>query len=229
MSNVAAPLKAALFAVLVAAGAGVGVVVITGDTTGTENAYLRMIAADDTTSPAVKAGMVMAAYYESSFRVRLTPYVDRVGKGQPLTVCNGITDAGLPRAFPRIDPAKVYTLDECYAIERLLFVGYDKRMSSYVPSYRAQTIWQQAAQLDFVHHFGWGAFAASTMRAKANAGDAAGACAEHAKWKWTTLPSGAKTVLAGLETRAKSNAEICGWPAPPQAAVIFLDGLEVLA
>lgn len=215
MSAVAPPLKTALIAVLAMAGVGVGVAVITGDNTGTENAYLRLIAADTTTTPAVKAAMVLAAYHESSFRVRLTPYIDRVGKGQPLTVCNGITDAGLPRAFPRIDPKKTYTLDECYAIERVLFTSYDDRMPAYVPGYAAQTLWQQATQLDFIHHFGWGAFAASTMRARANAGDAAGACAEHAKWKWTTLPSGAKTVLAGLETRAKSNAEICAWATPP--------------
>lgn len=217
MSNVAAPLKAALLAVFAAAGVGVGVVVITGDTTGTENAYLRMIAADDTTSPAVKAAMVLGAFYESSFTVRLTPYIDRAGRGQPLTVCNGVTDAGMPRGFPKIQPGKVYSLDECYRIERVLYQGYETRLPAYVRDYAQHSLWQQATYMDFVHHFGLGAFATSTLRRKANAGEAAAACAEHARWKYTTLPDGAKVVLSGLEKRAHSNAEICGWLAPSAA------------
>lgn len=229
MSNVAAPLKAALLAVLATAGVGVGVVVVGGSDVFLESDYLQMIAEDAGTTPAVKAGMVLGAYYESSFAVRLVPYRDELSASRPWTVCNGVTSVGMPAGFPAIVPTKRYTLAECYRIERALYLGYDAALPAYVRGYAQHTFWQQATYMDFVHHFGIGAFAGSTMRKKANAGDAVGACEEHARWKYTTLPSGAKAVLTGLEVRANSNAEICRWPVPPQAAVIFLDGLEVLA
>lgn len=226
MSAVAAPLRTALLAVLGVAGISVGVVVVTNSDVFAENEYLQIIARDTQTTPAVKAAMVLGAYYESSFNVRLTPYVDRVGKGQPLTVCNGVTNAGMPRSFPPIDATRTYTLQECYRIERALYTGYEATLPAYVRGYAQHTLWQQATYMDFIHHFGIGAFATSTMRKKANAGDAVGACMEHAKWKYTTLPNGAKTVLAGLERRANSNAEVCGWDfvIQPQAQVVFGDG-----
>lgn len=223
MSAVTPQLRNAIFAVLGALGIGTGVVVVTLN--DTESEYLRIISEDTETSTAAKLAMVLGAYYESSFNVRLTPYVDKVGKGQPLTVCNGVTDVAMPVGFPLIDPARTYTLQECYAIERTLYRGYETKIRFYVPAYDTHTVWQQATYMDFVHHFGLGAFATSTLRKKANAGDPEGACLEHMKWKYTTLPSGAKVVLAGLEKRANSNAEICVWDfdLQPQAS-IFFDG-----
>lgn len=226
MSAVATPLRTALLAVLGAAGVGVGVVVVTGSDAFIETEYLQIIARDTQTTPAVKAAMVLGAFYESSFNVRLRPYVDRAGRGHPLTVCNGVTNAGMPRSFPPIEATRTYTLQECYRIERALYTGYEASLPKYVTNYADHTIWQQATYMDFIHHFGIGTFATSTMRKKANAGDAVGACLEHAKWKFTTLPNGAKTVLAGLEKRANGNAELCGWDfvVQPQAQVVFGDG-----
>ena len=209
--SVPSPLRAGLLAVIALTGIGVGGVVVAPAALDayTEHKYIQLIAQDAGTSAAVKLAMVMAAYYESSFSVRLVPYHDELSSKRPLTVCNGITDVGMPRGFPSIQPGRTYRMDECYAMERALFVGYETRMPALVPAYHAGTMWQQAAQLDFVHHFGINAFRSSTMRRRINAGDVAGACAEHARWKYTTLPSGAKTVLAGLKVRADANAELC--------------------
>ena len=42
-------------------------------------------------SAAVTLAMELGAYYESGGRHIGTPYIDKIGKGQPLTVCNGVT------------------------------------------------------------------------------------------------------------------------------------------
>lgn len=232
MSAVTPQLRNALAAIIAMAGIGVGGVVGVPAAIDayTQHQYLQAIAGDTGTSDAVKIGMVLAAYYESSFDVRLRPYRDDLSAARPWTVCNGITDAGMPAGFGRIDPQRSYTLDECYVMERALFTGYEARMPGYVPAYHRANVWQQATFLDFVHHFGWGNFSTSTMRRKANAGDLSGACAEHARWKYTTLPSGVKTIVAGLEARADGNAELCALPPLPRPQVqVFVDHFEALA
>ncbi len=73
--------------------------------------YVRAVAADADTSPAVKIAMVMGSYYESSSKHIGTPYIDRAGRGQPLTVCNGVTGAG-------VVAGRYYTPADCYRLER---------------------------------------------------------------------------------------------------------------
>lgn len=46
-------------------------------------------------SAAVLLAMELGSHFESSGRHIGTPYVDKLGKGQPLTVCNGVTGAGV--------------------------------------------------------------------------------------------------------------------------------------
>ncbi len=226
------PLRNAVIALLAIAGIGGGVVVVAPVALEQyrEDSYLMLIAQDEDTAPEVKIGMVLAAYYESGFRVRQVPYRDELSAARPWTVCNGVTDAGMPRGFPAINPARSYSLAECYRIERALFIGYADTLPRYVPTWGQASAWQRATVLDFVHHFGIGAFAGSTMRRKASAGDWPGACDEHARWKYTTLPSGVKTILAGLETRADANVDICRWTLPvlPTAGV-FVEGFEEAA
>ena len=48
----------------------------------------------------------MGRYFESSYRHIGTPYVDKVGKGQPLTVCNGVTG-------PEVVAGKTYGPADC--------------------------------------------------------------------------------------------------------------------
>lgn len=49
------------------------------------NEYIQAVAADQTTSMAVKIAMVMGSQYESSGKHIGKPYVDKLGRGQPLT------------------------------------------------------------------------------------------------------------------------------------------------
>lgn len=168
--------------------------------------YVQAVARDASTSDAVKIAMLMGHLYESSGKHVGTPYIDTLGRGQPLTVCNGITGAG-------VVAGKWYTLADCYELEKGRYLQAEraaKRLLAYWASYDAIT---QATFLDFIHNKGEGALAASTMLRKANAGDVQGACRENPKWNKGTV-KGVLTVLPGLKDRADTNAGFCldgGW------------------
>lgn len=166
-----------------------------------ENTYLQAVAADPDTSQAVKIAMVMGYFYESGNKHIGTPYVDKVGRGQPLTVCNGITGAV-------VIADKTYTPIECYKLEKRRYVALEKHMPSLLNRWDEYGDFTRATFLDFGWNKGEGALTSSTMRRKANAGDLAGACAENPRWNKGTV-KGILTVLPGLESRARSNAEIC--------------------
>ena len=168
--------------------------------------YVQAVARDASTSDAVKIAMLMGHLYESSGKHMGTPYTDTLGRGQPLTVCNGITGAG-------VVAGKWYTPADCYELEKGRYLQAEraaKRLFAYWASYDAIT---QATFLDFIHNKGEGALAASTMLRKANAGDVQGACRENPKWNKGTV-KGVLTVLPGLKDRADTNAGFCldgGW------------------
>lgn len=168
--------------------------------------YVQAVARDASTSDAVKIAMLMGHLYESSGKHVGTPYIDKLGRGQPLTVCNGITGAG-------VVAGKWYTPADCYELEKGRYLQAEraaKRLFAYWDSYDAIT---QATFLDFIHNKGDGALAASTMLRKANAGDVQGACRENPKWNKGTV-NGALAVLPGLKDRADTNAGFCldgGW------------------
>ena len=168
--------------------------------------YVQAVARDAGTSDAVKIAMLMGHLYESSGKHVGTPYIDKLGRGQPLTVCNGITGAG-------VVAGKWYTPADCYELEKGRYLQAEraaKRLLAYWASYDAIT---QATFLDFIHNKGEGALAASTMLRKANAGDVQGACRENPKWNKGTV-KGVLTVLPGLKDRADTNAGFCldgGW------------------
>lgn len=163
--------------------------------------YVQAVARDASTSDAVKIAMLMGHLYESSGKHVGTPYTDKLGRGQPLTVCNGITGAG-------VVAGKWYTPADCYELEKGRYLQAErvaKRLFAYWASYDAIT---QATFLDFIHNKGEGALAASTMLRKANAGDVVGACRENPKWNKGTV-KGVLTVLPGLKDRADTNAGFC--------------------
>lgn len=168
--------------------------------------YVQAVARDASTSDAVKIAMLMGHLYESSGKHVGTPYTDKLGRGQPLTVCNGITGAG-------VVAGKWYTPADCYELEMGRYLQAEraaKRLFAYWASYDAIT---QATFLDFIHNKGEGALAASTMLRKANAGDVQDACRENPKWNKGTV-KGVLTVLPGLKDRADTNAGFCldgGW------------------
>ena len=196
------PLQAALAAMLASLGAGGGVYLAEQERTSQlQTEYLKTVAADTSTSDAIKLAMVLGSYYESSFRHIGTPYVDKLGKGQPLTVCNGITGQG-------VVAGRYYTPADCYKLEVGRYKEAEAFLAKSVPTYSAANVLQQATFLDFVHNVGSAGFSNSTMRRKLLAGDVVGACRENRRWVYGTI-NGAKVALPGLVIRRNANSDLC--------------------
>ena len=196
------PLQAALAAMLASVSAGGGVYLVQQEQTSkAQTEYLQTVAVDTSTSDAVKLAMVLGSYYESSFRHIGTPYVDKLGKGQPLTVCNGITGNG-------VVAGRYYTPADCYRLELGRYREAEAFLAKSVPTYSAANVLQQATFLDFIHNKGTGAFTNSTMRRKLIAGDIVGACRENERWNKGTV-RGVSVVLPGLKIRADANSDLC--------------------
>ena len=195
-------LSGMLKAMLIAAGVGGGTYYVGQQHQQIQlTDYLQTAAADTSTSDAVKLAMVLGSYYESSFRHIGTPYVDKLGKGQPLTVCNGITGNG-------VVAGRYYTPADCYKLEVGRYREAEAFLAKSVPTYSAANVLQQATFLDFLHNKGAGAFASSTMRRKLIAGDVVGACRENERWNRGTV-RGVSVVLPGLKVRGDANSDLC--------------------
>lgn len=196
------PLQAALAAMLASISAGGGVYLVQQEQTSkAQTEYLQTVAADTSTSDAIKLAMVLGSYYESSFRHIGTPYIDRLGKGQPLTVCNGITGNG-------VVAGRYYTPADCYRLEVGRYKEAEAFLAKSVPTYSAANVLQRAVALDFIHNKGAGAFSTSTYRRKWIAGDVVGACRENERWNRGTV-GGVKVVLPGLKGRGDANSDLC--------------------
>lgn len=201
ISKVPKMLRQMLAALAITTGAGgAAYVAIEGLPKDTQS-YVQAVASDSTTSEGVKTAMVLGSFYESSGMHIGTPYVDKVGKGQPLTVCNGITGAG-------VVAGKYYTPAECYSLERGRYISAEKVAISSMPAWQSFAPLQQAVFIDFIHNKGVAAFLGSTMLRDANAGRVIKACRENLRWTLGTV-QGVKKELPGLVTRATSNAELC--------------------
>lgn len=195
-------LRGMLLAMLTATGIGGGTYYVSQQNQQAQlTEYLQTVAADTSTSDAVKLAMVLGSYYESSYRHIGTPYIDRLGKGQPLTVCNGITGAG-------VVAGRYYNPADCYRLEVGRYREAEAFLAKSVPTYSAANVLQQATFLDFLHNKGAGAFASSTMRRKLIAGDVVGACRENERWNRGTV-KGVSVVLPGLKIRADANSDLC--------------------
>ena len=202
-SKVPTQLKAGIAALMIAMGGGYTAYThIEGETAAMlRHEYVQAVAQDGGTSEAVKVAMVMGAYFESSYKHIGTPYIDRLGKGRPLTVCNGITG-------PAVKQGRYYTPGDCYRRERVVDVENERRLKSALPQWGGYTVLQQATFVDFLHNLGPGAFDGSTMKRKLLAGDVVGACRENVRWNRGTV-NGVSVVLPGLKVRRDASAELC--------------------
>ena len=205
MSKIPAQLRASICALLVLSGLGGGSYYVDQAATAEaqQNQYIQAVAADLDMPDGMRIAMVMAAFYESSNRHIGTPYVDKLGKGQPLTVCNGLTGKD-------VVAGKWYSPAECFRLEKKRYVQYEqiaKRSLTYWGSYNP---FQQATFYDFLHNKGDGNFQTSTMKRDANAGNWVKACRENVRWNKGTV-NGVSTVLPGLKIRSDANAELCEW------------------
>jgi len=117
----------------------------------------------DQPSQAVRLAMEIGAHYESSGRHIGTPYVDKLGKGQPLTVCNGVTG-------PEVVVGKYYTAADCKRLELPKYKAAERTAKRLFTHWDSYNPWVQASVLDMIYNLGEVSVAASTMRALANAG-----------------------------------------------------------
>lgn len=210
MSKVPAFLSSRLAALAVLAGLG-GTGAYVAQQTSDEalrDQYVQTVAADPGTSNAVKVAMVLGQFYESSGKHIGTPYVDKLGRGQPLTVCNGITGAG-------VVAGRWYSPSDCYYLERGRYLAAEREARSLFTRWPSYDPFVQGQFIDFIHNKGAANLSTSTLLRKANAGDLAGACRENPRWNRGTV-QGVSTVLPGLQLRGDANAEIClEWRAQP--------------
>ncbi|WP_395026250.1 lysozyme [Comamonas odontotermitis] len=209
MSKVPKLLAESLFGLMLLMGAGGGIYLNNQAAfqQAQSNEYAQAVAADPSTSIAVKIAMVMGNYYESSNRHFGVAYVDKNGRGQPLTVCNGVTGAG-------VIADKYYSPKDCYELERARYIQTEAAVAPLLRYWNTYDPFVQATFIDFGWNKPLASFKTSTMRAKANAGDLLGACAENPRWNKGTV-QGVQVVLPGLQIRGDSNGELCAeWRVP---------------
>ena len=202
MSKVPKLLRASLVALALLTGAGGAYLADEAATREAQsNEYIQAVATDPEVSGAIRVAMVMAYFYESSNRHIGTPYVDKLGKGQPLTVCNGLTGR-------EVIAGKWYSPAECFSLEKRRYMEYEVAAKRLFTGWVGFTVFQQAVFLDFLHNKGQGNLQSSTLLRDANSGNVIKACRENVRWNRGTV-DGVSTVLPGLKIRGDSNAELC--------------------
>lgn len=152
-------------------------------------------------SDEVVLAMELGAYFESSGKHIGTPYVDRVGKGQPLTVCNGITG-------PEVVAGRYYSPDDCKRLELPRYQEAERAAKRLFKHWVLYNVWVRASLIDMIYNLGEAAVAGSSMRTLANAGNLAAACAQMTRWVYGTV-GGQRTVLNGLLDRRQTTTELC--------------------
>ena len=157
--------------------------------------------APDQPSVAVRIAMEIGAHYESSGRHIGVPYRDIIGKGQPWTVCNGVTGTG-------VVPGRYHTPDDCKRLELPIYQAAEREARRMFTHWDGYNVWVQASFIDMIYNLGAPAVKASTMRAQANAGNLLGACTQMLRWVMGTV-NGLKVRLAGLVDRRGATSELC--------------------
>ena len=177
-----------LIAALVAMSAAGGAYVTVGDT-------------KQPVAPEIMLAMELGSFYESSGRHIGVPYVDKIGKGQPLTVCNGVTG-------PQVVAGKYYTKEDCQRLELPIYTAKAKEAQAMFRHWDTYNVWVRASLIDMIYNLGATAVKQSTLTAKANAGDLIGACKQMGRWVRGTV-NGKSVVLHGLVDRRETTEELC--------------------
>lgn len=155
----------------------------------------------DQPSQAVQLAMQIGAHYESSGRHIGTPYVDKLGKGQPLTVCNGVTG-------PEVQADKYYSKEDCKRLELPKYTAAERAAKRLFKHWDSYNVWVRASIIDMIYNLGETAVAGSSMRTLANAGNLVAACQQMPRWVRGTV-NGRSVVLPGLVDRRNATAELC--------------------
>lgn len=149
----------------------------------------------------VQLAMELGAHYESSGRHIGVPYVDKLGKGQPLTVCNGVTG-------PEVQKGKYYTKEDCQRLELPKYLAAEKAAKRIFKHWSQYNVWVRASFIDMIYNLGESAVAVSSMVRLANAGDLLAACAQMPRWVRGTV-NGQSVPLPGLIDRRVTTQELC--------------------
>ena len=152
-------------------------------------------------SPAVVLAMEIGAHYESGGRHIGKPYVDKLGKGQPWTVCHGVTGK-------EVDPARYYTPEDCRRLELPKYLAAERAAAGLLRHWPAYNVWVRASFIDMTYNLGTEALQGSTLQRLANDGDLTGACQQMPRWVRGTV-NGQKVPLPGLVDRRDTTQELC--------------------
>ena len=153
-------------------------------------------------SEAVLLAMELGAHYESSGRHFGVPYVDRVGKGQPLTVCHGITGKD-------VIAGKHYSPEDCRRLELPRYLEAERQAMAALKHWHTYNPYVHASFIDMVFNVGPGVLDGTTVVRLANAGDLTGACAQMTRWVYGRV-DGRSVKMPGLVDRRGTTSEMCG-------------------
>lgn len=152
-------------------------------------------------SDAVVLAMELGSHYESSGRHIGTPYRDTIGKGQPWTVCNGVTG-------PDVVPGRYYSADDCRRLELPRYLEAERWAKREFAFWGSYNVWVRASMLDMIYNLGAPAVAGSTLLRLANAGNLDAACEQMPRWVRGTV-DGRSVVQPGLVDRRSATRELC--------------------
>lgn len=153
-------------------------------------------------SPEVQLAQVLGSHFESSGRHIGTPYVDKVGKGQPLTVCNGVTG-------PEVVAGRYYTPADCQRLELPKYLEAERLARRALHHWAAYNVWVRASIIDMVYNLGPAVLADTTLVRLGNAGDLVGMCEQMPRWVRGTVNGKSGIVLPGLVDRRDTTRELC--------------------
>ena len=153
-------------------------------------------------SPEVMLAMELGSHYESSGRHIGTPYVDKLGKGQPLTVCNGVTG-------PEVVAGRYYMPADCKALELKKYREAERIAKRALKHWGSYNTWVRASFIDVAYNVPSALAPSTTLIYWANdANNLQAACMQMPRWVYGTV-NGVKTRLPGLADRRDATRELC--------------------
>lgn len=169
--------------------------------TGSGTWYLTKDGTSDKPSAAVVLAQEIGYHFESSGRHIGKPYVDKAGKGQPWTVCAGITGKG-------VDPAKYYTPDECKKLELPRYKEAEAMARKALKLWDTYNPYVQASFIDMGFNVPSALAPTTTIVTLANNGRLDAACSQMPRWVYGTV-NGQSVKLGGLIDRRDTTEELC--------------------
>lgn len=152
-------------------------------------------------SAAVMLAREIGLHYESSGRHIGTPYVDRLGRGQPLTVCAGVTG-------PDVVAGRYYTPGDCERLERPKYRDAERQARRALRHWDTYNVWVQASFIDMAYNVPSALAPDTTVMRLANAGQLDAACQQMPRWVYGTV-NGVPKRLPGLVDRRDATRELC--------------------